>query len=115
MPGAGPPKSRYEESGLQLRPPLHSFAGGTIVGDTGKIAQTTILRARRSCQAGRRLGKRHLQKLLVAVGRGCLRGANTAEEKVGGCCARKAAGLLMLRLAVLSHAAPRLRGFARIE
>ncbi|CAN0115140.1 unnamed protein product, partial [Ectocarpus sp. 6 AP-2014] len=33
-------------------------------------------------QAGRKLGKRHLQTLLKAVGRGCLRGTNTPEEKV---------------------------------
>ncbi|CAN0115008.1 unnamed protein product, partial [Ectocarpus sp. 6 AP-2014] len=33
-------------------------------------------------QAGRRLGKRHLQTLLKAVGRGCLRGTNTPDEKV---------------------------------
>ncbi|CAN0197262.1 unnamed protein product, partial [Ectocarpus sp. 13 AM-2016] len=33
-------------------------------------------------QAGRKLGKRHLQTLLKAVGRGCLRGTNTPDEKV---------------------------------
>ncbi|CAM9256652.1 unnamed protein product, partial [Ectocarpus sp. 13 AM-2016] len=33
-------------------------------------------------QAGRKLGKKHLQTLLKAVGRGCLRGTNTPEEKV---------------------------------
>lgn len=33
-------------------------------------------------QAGRRLGKRHLHKLLTAVGRGCLQGANNTVEKV---------------------------------
>ncbi|CAN0367475.1 unnamed protein product [Ectocarpus sp. 6 AP-2014] len=33
-------------------------------------------------QAGRKLGKRNLQTLLKAVGRGCLRGTNTPDEKV---------------------------------
>ncbi|CAM9766909.1 unnamed protein product [Ectocarpus sp. 12 AP-2014] len=33
-------------------------------------------------QAGRRLGKKHLQTLLLAVGNGCLEGANNIEEKV---------------------------------
>ncbi|CAM9595088.1 unnamed protein product [Ectocarpus sp. 12 AP-2014] len=33
-------------------------------------------------QAGRKLGKKHLQTLLKAVGRGCLRGTNTPDEKV---------------------------------
>ncbi|CAM9872495.1 unnamed protein product, partial [Ectocarpus sp. 4 AP-2014] len=33
-------------------------------------------------QAGRRLGKQHLKKLLVAVGRGHLQGTKTTEEKV---------------------------------
>ncbi|CAB1110500.1 unnamed protein product [Ectocarpus sp. CCAP 1310/34] len=33
-------------------------------------------------QAGRKLGKRHLQIILKAVGRDCLRGTNTADEKV---------------------------------
>ncbi|CAM9352312.1 unnamed protein product [Ectocarpus sp. 12 AP-2014] len=33
-------------------------------------------------QAGRKLGKRHLQTLLKAVGRGCLHGTNTPEKKV---------------------------------
>eukprot|EP00752_Nemacystus_decipiens_P006587 g5929.t1 len=32
-------------------------------------------------KAGRRLGKRHLRTLLSAVGRGCLEGARTSEEK----------------------------------
>ncbi|CAN0512891.1 unnamed protein product, partial [Ectocarpus sp. 12 AP-2014] len=32
-------------------------------------------------QAGRRLGKQHLKRLLVTVGRGCLQGTNTTEEK----------------------------------
>ncbi|CAN0211870.1 unnamed protein product, partial [Ectocarpus sp. 8 AP-2014] len=43
------------------------------------------LDARKTCpavKAGRKLGKRHLQTLLKAVGRGCLRGANTPDEKV---------------------------------
>ncbi|CBJ31628.1 Putative Leucine Rich Repeat Protein [Ectocarpus siliculosus] len=33
-------------------------------------------------QAGRKLGTRHLQTLLKAVGRDCLRGTNTPDEKV---------------------------------
>eukprot|EP00752_Nemacystus_decipiens_P010455 g9314.t1 len=33
-------------------------------------------------QAGRQLGKRHLRKLLTAVGRGCLQGTTSVEEKV---------------------------------
>ncbi|CAB1096749.1 unnamed protein product [Ectocarpus sp. CCAP 1310/34] len=33
-------------------------------------------------QAGSRLGKKHLQTLLLAVGTGCLEGANNIEEKV---------------------------------
>ncbi|CAM9699413.1 unnamed protein product, partial [Ectocarpus sp. 12 AP-2014] len=33
-------------------------------------------------QAGRRLGKKHLQTLLLAVGNGCLEGANNIEKKV---------------------------------
>ncbi|CAM9304775.1 unnamed protein product [Ectocarpus sp. 13 AM-2016] len=33
-------------------------------------------------QAGKKVGKRHLQTLLKAVGRGCLRGTNTPDAKV---------------------------------
>ncbi|CAM9981816.1 unnamed protein product, partial [Ectocarpus fasciculatus] len=33
-------------------------------------------------QAGRRLGKKHLHTLLLAVGKGCLEGAKSVEEKV---------------------------------
>ncbi|CAM9622956.1 unnamed protein product [Ectocarpus sp. 8 AP-2014] len=35
-----------------------------------------------SLQAGRRLGKRHLRKILTAVGRDCLKGANDTGAKV---------------------------------
>lgn len=33
-------------------------------------------------QAGKRLGRRHLHKILTAVGRDCLQDTNTTEEKV---------------------------------
>ncbi|CAN0494133.1 unnamed protein product, partial [Ectocarpus sp. 8 AP-2014] len=45
-------------------------------------ANTTASRGTPEEQAGRRLGKQHLKKLLVAVGRGRLQGTNTTEEKV---------------------------------
>eukprot|EP00752_Nemacystus_decipiens_P017286 g15487.t1 len=38
--------------------------------------------ATREVQAGRQLGERHLLKLLTAVGRGCLEGISSVEEKV---------------------------------
>ncbi|CAN0078297.1 unnamed protein product [Ectocarpus fasciculatus] len=44
-------------------------------------ANSTESRGTPAEQAGRRLGKRHLKTLLAAVGRGCLEGTNTAEEK----------------------------------
>ena len=42
-----------------------------------------MFNVRTSChQAGRRLGRRHLRKLFKAVGRGCLQGTSSVEEKV---------------------------------
>ncbi|CAN0014211.1 unnamed protein product, partial [Ectocarpus fasciculatus] len=45
-------------------------------------ANNTSSRGTPEEQAARRLGKQHLKKLLVAVGRGCLQCTNTTEEKV---------------------------------
>jgi len=57
-----------------------------FVGDFGKNFFATLFCTRRFRQAGRQLGKRHLQKLLLELGRGCLQGASTADEKVIVCC-----------------------------
>ncbi|CAM9634329.1 unnamed protein product, partial [Ectocarpus fasciculatus] len=45
-------------------------------------ANNTSSRGTPEEQAARRQGKQHLKKLLVALGRGCLQGTNTPEEKV---------------------------------
>ncbi|CAN0387169.1 unnamed protein product, partial [Ectocarpus sp. 12 AP-2014] len=45
-------------------------------------ASTTASRGTPEEQAGRRLGKEHLKKLMRAVGQGRLQGTNTTEEKV---------------------------------
>ncbi|CAM9189907.1 unnamed protein product [Ectocarpus fasciculatus] len=59
-------------------------------------ASNTASRGTPEEEAGRRLGKQHLKRLLVAMGRDCLQDTNTTEEKVekllevivGGSCSR---------------------------
>eukprot|EP00903_Cladosiphon_okamuranus_P009011 g8620.t1 len=53
-----------------------------FVGEVANLEASDGRRGTSEEQNGKRLGKRHLRTLLVAVGRGCLEGTNTAGEKV---------------------------------
>lgn len=76
--------------------PCNVFPVKFFFSNGSNLVRNKFPRVHRSNQAGRRLGKRHLQELLVAMGRGCLRGTNTAEEKVNWLLCEKAAGVCLL-------------------
>ena len=93
MQGKSPLTNRYEGRNFILRHSVpRTLTRRVFLNDVGNLVRATLSSAHRFHQAGRRLGKRHLQTLLVAVGRDCLRGTNTAEEKVIGCCVRRPPG-----------------------